>query len=238
MRYILLILLTFFLFGCGSGDSGSQTGSDIPNYSIQYNETSTEISGQLIFELDKIPQGHTIKLDNFIPVLSDCNIDYTSSVITPETLIFTTLDTQKTATVNVKLLSPCSTSKLTLKAKHQEIYLLNSKIITHTKDVLYDFTVEKTTSLNSYKPILKTPIISITKNSQITDVVVSVFDELNRPASDGDVKIIYPDIITNGINIGSFTPISKTIKDGEATFTYNAPNDLKSLVDGGIDSTV
>ena len=82
---------------------------------------------------------------------------------------------------------------------------------------------------NDYTLILKDSNITITKNKQTESIVVQVFDQLYRPVDEGKVNIIYPSMIKDGIDIGSFSEISVDVKSGAALFSYTAPNDLSSL---------
>jgi hypothetical protein len=243
LRLLFLSIFSVFLFfGCGGGGSETafaNTQSDVPEYFVKYSDSMDEVTGQVSFYLDNIPINHRVELSNFIPVIDGCSIDLLSSSISPDILNFSAINSDATLTLNIKFLSACSNQKLTLKAKYKDTSILGHKLITKTKDISYEFIIKRDTSsqTNKYTTILKQSTLNITKNSQTSNVIVAVYDGLSSPVDDGEVDIIYPDIVKNGVNIGSFTPSSAQIKDGEAIFIYTAPNDLASLVNSGINNT-
>ena len=230
MKILSFILLTFFLFGCDSADSKTaEPSSATPSYSLSYNEDATEISGEILFDLGNILPNHTIELSSFIPTIEGCSIDYGASGVTPSTMSFNSTATTKIGTLSIKLLSSCTNKALVLKAKSYEVTTIGTNIITNRQDLTYNFSVTKTSSVTSFTPVLKTSSLEVTKNSQTANIIVSVFDTLNRPAEDGTVSIIYPSVVKEGVDVGNFSPTKVEIKDGLASFTYTAPNDLTSL---------
>jgi len=72
---------------------------------------------------------------------------------------------------------------------------------------------------------VKTPR-EVTTNSQAFDIVVTVLDKDNRLYSTGTVALVYPSDVRAGRDIGSFTPSTASITNGEATFSYTAPSNL------------
>ncbi len=232
---VSIAFLLSILQGCGGNDS-----SQIPppsTYSLTYNKDSTQISGEVSFDIGNIPPNHSVILKNFTPMVDGCNVDFTSSQITPSSLTFTAASTKKSAAVDVKFLSVCNATTLRLQADYTDSSILNGKYLTHTTEKTYTFAIEKTSSITQYTPVLKNGSIEITKNKQNENITVSVFDQFNRPAKEGKVNIIYPNIVANGIDIGSFEKTSVDVKNGEAHFSYTAPNDLEALVENNITST-
>ena len=75
-------------------------------------------------------------------------------------------------------------------------------------------------------PILVTTTSEITQNNQVVPVVVTVIDAANRPYSEGNIEIIYPNDVRQGRDVGSFDKITSPIINGKATFAYTAPSDL------------
>lgn len=215
--------MIYFISGCAKGSNNN----DATNAYLIYNDASDEISGQVTLSMDNVPNNHTIQLSNFVPVVDGCSIDTLQSSISPTSVNFSLANQSNTLTVNVKFTTPCINTKLTLKAKHQDISLLGTKLVTHTTDTSYEFLVQEATATpNTYTTTLKESSLEITQNYQTANVILSVYDALSSPVNDGTVKIIYPSVVTNGVNVGGFSPSEATIKDGSATFVYTAPSDL------------
>ena len=229
MKILFLFLLALLFIGCGDDASQTAPESETPNYTLAYNEDATEISGEILFDLGTVFQNHSIELSSLVPTIEGCSVDYSASSVTPESMLFSSTSTTASAKVNIKLLSSCTNTKLTMKAKQYETTTLGTSLVTNTKELLYNFSITKITSVSSYTPILKNSSLEVTKNSQSANIIVSVFDALNRPAVDGSVSVIYPNIVKEGIDVGSFTPTVLDVKDGVASFTYTAPSDLSSL---------
>jgi hypothetical protein len=74
--------------------------------------------------------------------------------------------------------------------------------------------------------ILPVDTATVTLNSAIINIKVTVIDDKNNPYSGGNVKIVYPDDIRNGRDIGFFEESSVAPVNGVATFSYTAPSDL------------
>ena len=74
--------------------------------------------------------------------------------------------------------------------------------------------------------ILTTNETKITLNKDRLEIDVTVIDNKNNPYEGGAVKIIYPDDVRDGRDIGYFTNSSVTVSNGHAKFTYTAPNDI------------
>ena len=68
----------------------------------------------------------------------------------------------------------------------------------------------------------------VTINSEVVNISVTVIDNKNNPYSDGNVKIVYPDDIRQGRDIGYFTSSTVVPVNGVAQFVYTAPFDLES----------
>ncbi len=237
MRFNPFVYLLFFIpiimfTACGSGSTSS---SD--NYTLKYDETGKNITGQFSFDMGNIPSTHTEKLSNFTPLITGCDIDYASSSFTPDELTFTAGATAGVLTADIKLDGVCSNPKLQLQAKHTVISELDGNTLTHSEDETFEFDVEVAVVQNSYTPILQTSEINLTKNSETRSIVVSVYDQNNIPASSGTVNVVYPTEASEGVDVGSFTSKTATITDGKAIFSYSGPSDLSSLLDAGKSGT-
>lgn len=234
--FYLLFLIPIIMFtACGSGSTSSS--DDLSNYTLRYDEVGKSITGQFSFDMGNIPSNHTVKLSDFTPSITGCDIDYVSSSFTPDEVSFTSTTTTGVLIADIKLYGACSNPKLQLKAKYTDSSVLDNKFFTYTDDVTYDFDVEVTTPVNSYTLVLQTSAINLTKNSETRTIVVSVYDQNNIPATSGNVNIVYPAEASNGVDVGSFTPASAAIENGKAIFNYTGPSDLSSLVDAGKSAT-
>lgn len=76
--------------------------------------------------------------------------------------------------------------------------------------------------------ILPTNTTKVTLNSAVVNINVTVIDDKNNPYSEGNVKIIYPDDIRQGRDIGYFSETSVAPVNGVAKFVYTAPSDLSA----------
>ena len=64
-------------------------------------------------------------------------------------------------------------------------------------------------------------------NSQAVNIEVRVFDSANNPYTSGNVKIIYPDDVRTGRDVGYFTSSTVAVDgSGMANFNYTGPADL------------
>ena len=231
--FYLLFLIPIIIFtACDSGNTPSPD-----NYTLRYDETGKNITGQFSFDMGIIPSNHTVKLSDFIPSITGCEIDYVSSTFTPGELTFTAETLTGVLTADIKLYEACSNPKLQLKAKHTDSSVLDNTLMTYTDDVTYEFDVEVAAVSNSYTPILQTTEINLTQNSETRIIVVSVYDQNNIPASSGSVNVVYPTEASEGVDVGSFTSETAMITDGKATFSYTGPSNLSSLLDAGKSST-
>jgi len=70
---------------------------------------------------------------------------------------------------------------------------------------------------------------TIEENSKNTEIKVYVYDANNTPYQTGNVKVIYPDDIKTGRDIGHFASSSVSVSNGIASFSYVGPSDI--LVD-------
>jgi hypothetical protein len=78
-------------------------------------------------------------------------------------------------------------------------------------------------------PMVVLPVQSadLTVNSQAVNIEVRVFDSANNPYTKGNVKIIYPDDVKRGRDVGYFTESSVAVNSaGIANFSYTGPTDL------------
>ncbi len=235
MRYALFFAIFILFIGCGGNDSSQTPPSS--TYSLSFNTDSTEITGEVSFDIGNIPKNHIVTLKNFTPVIEGCSVDFTDTAIDPDSLTFTAISTKQSASVKIKLSSVCSATTLQLKADYVDSSLLNGKPFVNTTEKTYTFTVEKTSTASNYTPVVRNSTVEITKNKQNEEIVVAVYDQLNRPAVDGNISIIYPDIITNSVDIGSFDKSTVDVENGEAHFSYTAPNDLQTLTENNITTT-
>ncbi|MBN2826078.1 MAG: hypothetical protein JXQ76_12180 [Campylobacterales bacterium] len=95
----------------------------------------------------------------------------------------------------------------------------------------------------SEKPFVVIPnsskTIELTNNSQQAVIAIKVFaGETNSPYSEGNVEVVLPAKIVDGVDIGSFESYSVPVVNGEATFRYTGPQNLKALIDSGDTSSV
>jgi len=68
--------------------------------------------------------------------------------------------------------------------------------------------------------------ITVTKNGEVVNIDVSVYDKYNTPYEGGNIKIKYPNSVLSGKDVGSFNTTSASIINGKAHFIYTAPNPL------------
>ncbi len=231
MRFIIL-LFTLLLFLNSCSDENDTASSSY--YTLSYDDSSLNISGQISMQMDNIAKNHIISINNFIPQINGCVFSLDSS-ITPEKITFSSIDTSNTLTLDLKLITPCSAKELTLLAKQVDVSTLDGKIITRNEDVKFTYNLnspikEKITLLSDKNSII------ITQASQSEDITITAFKENNTPANSGNIQVIYPDEVQNGIDVGSFDPIENDIKDAKAKFTYTAPTNIKTLLDANISS--
>lgn len=74
--------------------------------------------------------------------------------------------------------------------------------------------------------------IELTNNLQQQIINIKVYDSAtNALYSEGFVKVVLPNKIIDGIDVGGFEAYSVEIVNGIATFIYTGPNDLKSLIE-------
>jgi len=92
-----------------------------------------------------------------------------------------------------------------------------NETITAPLEVIYSPKIPRIATLND---------INVTINSEVLNIDISVFDADNSPYPDGSVKIIYPNEILNGRDIGSFETSTIELVDGKARFVYTAPTQL------------
>jgi len=90
----------------------------------------------------------------------------------------------------------------------------------------YEVVDDTVTSELNATVILTTNETTVTLNKDRLEIDVTVIDKQNNPYEGGNVKIIYPDDVREGRDIGYFTNSSVTVSNGHAKFTYTAPNDI------------
>ena len=72
----------------------------------------------------------------------------------------------------------------------------------------------------------------LTVNSQALNIEVRVFDAANNPYTKGNVKIIYPNDVQTGRDVGYFVSSSVAVNSaGIANFSYTGPTDLQANTD-------
>jgi len=234
IKISLYILLSLLFLGCGG--SSENSSSQTSNYTITYDDTHTKISGTVQFNLKNISNGHTITVENFIPSINGCNIDFTDTSFTPQTLTFSKNNNIHTLNLDIGLLAPCEKTTLTLKATYTEKSTLDGKPLEYSKEESYTFSILKSqTAKQSYSVTVNSPTLTVKQNSQTANIDISVYDSNNAPVSNGSVNVIYPDE-AKSFDVGRVSPTVQNIKDGKASFTYTAPSDLQQLVDQNISS--
>jgi len=76
--------------------------------------------------------------------------------------------------------------------------------------------------------------ITLTSNAQQEVINVNVFaGESNAPYSEGNVKVVLPAKIVDGVDVGSFESYTVPITNGLATFNYTGPQNLQDLIASG-----
>ncbi len=76
--------------------------------------------------------------------------------------------------------------------------------------------------------ILPISTTEVTTNSEVVNIEVKVIDENNNLFTTGSVKIIYPNDVREGRDIGYFEEDTVLIEKGVANFIYNAPSNIAS----------
>lgn len=92
-------------------------------------------------------------------------------------------------------------------------------------------TTIETNATASISIVLPKSDITVDENNEELNVTVYAYDNLNNPLTSGKIKIVYPNKVQSGTDVGQFSPLEADISNGVATFTYKAPADLQSLVD-------
>lgn len=90
----------------------------------------------------------------------------------------------------------------------------------------------------SEKPFVVVPnsskIIELNNNAQQAIIPINVYaGETNSPYSQGEVKVILPAKIVEGVDVGKFESYSVAVVNGVASFNYTGPQNLKELIDSG-----
>ena len=76
--------------------------------------------------------------------------------------------------------------------------------------------------------ILTTKVATVTSNNDIVSIDVTVIDKYKNPYEGGNVKIIYPDDVIDGRDVGYFASSIVAVENGRATFSYTAPDDISA----------
>jgi hypothetical protein len=229
MRYIILLFTLLLFFTACSDDS--KTASS-PYYLLSYDDSSLNITGEIRMQMDNIPKNHLISISSFIPQMSGCVFSLDSS-ITPDSITFSSINASNNLTLDLKLIAPCTSNTLKLLAKQTDTSVLDGKIITRNEDV--EFTYNISTPTKEQVTLLSdTNSLTVNQASQTTDITISAFNKSNTPVDSGSIKVIYPDEVQNGIDVGQFSPIEGTLDDAKVTFTYTAPHDLEPLFEANI----
>jgi len=69
---------------------------------------------------------------------------------------------------------------------------------------------------------------TLDENSQNVTIDVNVYDTDNTPYQNGNVKVIYPDDVKTGRDVGHFSSSSVALNNGTALFSYIGPGDITS----------
>ena len=69
---------------------------------------------------------------------------------------------------------------------------------------------------------------TITLNNDKVNIDVKVIDEKNNPYLDGNIKIVYPNDVRDGRDVGYFASSTLAVENGRAAFTYTAPDDIST----------
>ncbi len=235
MRYIIL-LFSILLFFNACDDSGKSASS--PYYALNYDGNTSNISGQIRMQMSNVPKNHVITISNFIPQMSGCVFSL-DSTITPDSIAFSAINSSNTLEVNLKLISPCKSDTLTIRAKQVDTSLLDGKLITREQNVKFTYTVTAP-QIPITPPKQKITLLSDTKSltinqaSQTADITISAFKKNNTPADSGSISVAYPNEVQNGIDVGQFSPTNDVLKDGRVTFTYTAPHNIQALFDANV----
>jgi len=235
LKYLLLIFISFFVISCAE-NKDNQEIPDPTTYYLTYDETSTQIEGEVTFDMGSITSNHVVTLTNFTSTIEGCTLSTLSNIVSPDSLTFTSLETKQIATIDIELSEPCSTQTLKINADYEDTSIINGKVVNRTETRSYNYTVTKTTTISNFTPILQKSTLEIVTNKQNENVVVSVYDDKNRPATEGTISIIYPDE-AKLVDVGSFSSVSVDVEEGQALFVYTAPTDIQTLLDKNITST-
>ncbi len=91
-----------------------------------------------------------------------------------------------------------------------------------------NLTIEIDSILPNLTIMVTNPELNITQNSQVKSVEVKVYYEDNNPYASGDIKIIYPDDVRSGRDIGMFASSTVSVVEGIASFDYTGPGNIDS----------
>lgn len=89
-----------------------------------------------------------------------------------------------------------------------------------------DTTVSSEGNTSTSTVILSTTEKTISLNNEVVNIDVTVIDEKNNPFEGGNIKIVYPNDVRVGRDIGYFENSTVAVKNGKANFTYTAPDDI------------
>ncbi len=77
--------------------------------------------------------------------------------------------------------------------------------------------------------ILPSSTNEVTTNSEIFDIDITIIDQTNNPFTTGNMKIVYPNDIRTGRDVGFFANSTVPLNPiGRVSFIYTAPSDLSA----------
>jgi len=86
--------------------------------------------------------------------------------------------------------------------------------------------------------ILKNSAFTLTNNSQAVEIEIDVLSSVtNTPYSEGNVSVIYPQDVKDGVDVGYFEKTTLPVTNGKVVFHYIGPKNLLDLKDKNITSS-
>jgi hypothetical protein len=105
--------------------------------------------------------------------------------------------------------------------------IIGSSTTTPTDDTNTTIPDTNTTTPTTITILLPVSEVEVNSNSQIVNIDVKAIDEKNNPYTSGNIKIIYPNDVRDGRDVGYFNSDSVAVDSrGVAKFIYNAPSNL------------
>ena len=244
IKYIIIsFLMAIFLAGCGANNSDVENESNItiPDDNLTSDENSTSILKLLILSntsinvfdsnqtVDVSVHGYTNENTN--------NINTTLSVVYPSDVINSKIDMGYLPT-EIEIVDGHGSFQYSAPENMpntieqlKSFYQSNIVVVTlydKNSDVTANLSIEFNEVINVSKVILTEPSKTITLNNEIINIEVKVIDSSNNPYSSGNMKIIYPDSVGEGRDVGSFASSTVEVENGKAIFAYTAPNDIRT----------